>query len=205
MTTRDRILKASLTLFNVEGAAVVTASRIAAELGMSQGNLHYHFRRKQEIADRLVRRFEQEAEPLLAGPSSDLASLDDLWLFLHLTFEKLFEYRFIYREVDYLLTEFPPLGPRLRDLTVRGIDSVTRICAQLAAVDCLRANQDEIEVLAVQMMMTATCWFTFARILPETEDVGPGRAAYQVLSLLSPFVADTERSYIDYLRQKYRA
>ena len=55
------------------------------------------------------------------------------------------------------------------------------------------------------MIMTAICWFTFARMLPETEAVGPGRAAYQVLSLLSPFLADNERAYVDYLRRKYRA
>src|SRR6266705_1972438 len=82
--TRDRILATSLALFNTDGVAKVSPSRIAAELGISQGNLHYHFRRKEEIVDRLVRRYEQEAGPVLAGPTSELASIDDLWLFLHL-------------------------------------------------------------------------------------------------------------------------
>src|SRR5450432_222356 len=203
--TRDRILAASIALFNADGVAKVSPSRIAAELGMSQGNLHYHFRRKEEILDRLVRRYEQQAESVLAGPTSELASVDDLWLFLHLGFEKIFEYRFIYRDIDYLAAEFPMFGARMRELTAQGIGTLKRLCTQLAAAGCLRANEEQIDVLALQMILTATCWFTFARLLPETEDVGPGRAAYQVLSLLSPFLADNERTYVEYLRRKYRA
>ncbi len=203
--TRDRILATSLALFNADGVGKVAVSRIAAELGISQGNLHYHFRRKEEIVDRLLRRYEQEAEPVLAGPTSELASVDDLWLFLHLGFEKIFEYRFVYRDIDYLATEFPQFGARMRELTVKGVVTLRRLCAELAAAGCLRANEEDIEVLALQMILTATCWFTFARLLPATEDVGPGRAAYQVLSLLTPFLADNERTYVEYLRRKYRA
>jgi len=203
--TRDRILATSLALFNEDGVAKASPSRIAAELGISQGNLHYHFRRKEEIVDRLVRRYEQEIQPVLAGPTSELASVDDLWLFLHLGLERIFEYRFIYRDIDYLVTEFPSLGATLRDLTAQGIRTLSRLCTELASAGCLRANEEEIAVLALQMTMTATCWFTFTRLLPETEDVGPGRAAYQVLSLLSPFLADNERTYVEYLRRKYRA
>jgi AcrR family transcriptional regulator len=205
MKPRDRILATSLALFNEEGVAQVAGTRIAAELGMSQGNLHYHFRRKHEIVDRLVRRWERDSEPVLAGPGAGLASIDDLWLFLHLAFEKILEYRFIYRDIDYLLGEFPDLAPRLRRLTARGIETTTRLCTELAASGSLRAGREEIEVLALQMILTATCWYTFAKLMPDGDDVGPGRAAYQVLSLLTPYLADDERLYVEYLRRKYRA
>jgi AcrR family transcriptional regulator len=203
--TRDRILAASLALFNADGVVKVSLSRIAAEAGMSQGNLHYHFPRKEEIVERLLRRYEQDIEPLLTGPPAGLASVDDLWLILHLAFEKIFEYRFLYRDIDYLVTEFPGLGTGMRALTAKGIENLRQRCTELAAAGCLHASEEEIAVLALQMIMTATCWFTFARMLPETEAVGPGRAAYQVLSLLSPFLADNERAYVDYLRRKYGA
>jgi AcrR family transcriptional regulator len=205
LRTRDRILATSLELFNAEGVVKVSASRIAAELGMSQGNLHYHFRRKEEIVDWLLRRYAQELEPVLAGPAADLASIDDLWLFMHLGFEKILEYRFVYRDIDYLATEFPRLGERMRELTAHGVATVKRLCRELAAAGCLHAGEDDIDALALQMIFTVTCWFTFARMLPPTRDSGPGRAAYQVLSLLSPYLAETERAYVDYLRRKYRA
>ena len=203
MKTRDRILETALRLFNEDGAAKVPINRIATELEMSPGNLHYHFPQKGQLVDRLLRRLEDEAEPVLAGPGAALIAVDDFWLFLHLVFEKMFMYRFLYRDVDYVMTEYPALAPRLRLLTSRGITTVDRLCHQLAAGGALRASDADISVLALQMMMVATCWFTFVRMLPETQDTGPGRAAYQVLSLLSPYLADDARQYMDYLRRKY--
>ena len=47
--TRDRIVEASLELFNAQGERSVTTNHIAAHLGMSPGNLYYHFRNKQAI------------------------------------------------------------------------------------------------------------------------------------------------------------
>jgi AcrR family transcriptional regulator len=203
--TRDRILETTLRLFNEEGTAKVPTNRIAVELEMSPGNLYYHFRKKEQLVERLLRRLEDQAEPLLAASNTQLVAVDDLWLFLHLAFEKMFEYRFLYRDVDYVMSEYPRLTLRLRQLTKRGIETIERLCGQMATAGTLRANGSEVEVLALQMMLAATCWFTFARMLPENVDTGPGRAAYQVLSLLAPFLADDGRQYVDYLRRKYIA
>ncbi|RPI41821.1 MAG: TetR/AcrR family transcriptional regulator, partial [Betaproteobacteria bacterium] len=43
--TRQRILDTTLALYNEHGEPQVSTSLIAAELGISACNLHYHFRR----------------------------------------------------------------------------------------------------------------------------------------------------------------
>ena len=70
--TRDRILEAALRLFNDEGLPAVSTHRVAAELGISPGNLHYHFKTKRLIVAWLFRRYEDRLEPCLAAAGAIL-------------------------------------------------------------------------------------------------------------------------------------
>ncbi|MBM4218582.1 MAG: TetR/AcrR family transcriptional regulator [Gammaproteobacteria bacterium] len=63
--TRQRILDTTLALYNERGEARVSTSLIAAELGISAGNLHYHFRHKDLLSAALLVRFVSEFAALL--------------------------------------------------------------------------------------------------------------------------------------------
>ncbi|WP_421864288.1 TetR/AcrR family transcriptional regulator [Parvibaculum sp.] len=47
--TKDRILATSLRLFNENGYDAVTTAKISEEVGISEGNLWYHFRTKRDL------------------------------------------------------------------------------------------------------------------------------------------------------------
>ena len=51
--TRQLILDNALILFNTQGLAKVTLRTIANELGISQGNLNYHFKKREVIIETL--------------------------------------------------------------------------------------------------------------------------------------------------------
>ena len=57
MNTHNRILATALRLFNQSGTAAVSTNHIADALGISPGNLYYHFRNKEAIIRAL---FEQQ-------------------------------------------------------------------------------------------------------------------------------------------------
>src|SRR5690606_15802225 len=83
--TRDRILECALQCFNARGEGNVSVLEIATELGISPGNLYYHFRGKEPLVLALFERFRQELAPLLQPPPDDTRlTLEDCWLFLHL-------------------------------------------------------------------------------------------------------------------------
>jgi AcrR family transcriptional regulator len=203
--TRDRILDASLGLFNQEGLAGVSTHRIAAELGISPGNLHYHFRTKELIVAWLFRRFEERLAPCIDAHAS-VTALDDLWLSLHLTFEAIDEYRFIYRDIEYLLKEFPELEARAQALTARNLLAAKALCAGLANAGVIAASAEDVEMLALQIVFSTTCWFSFKRLTPpqKAPTHGPAAlAAYYTLTLLSPYVVGESKDYLNYLRSKY--
>jgi AcrR family transcriptional regulator len=203
--TRDRILQTSLALFNQDGLAGVSTHRIAAELGISPGNLHYHFRTKALIVTWLFRHFEERFAPCIDA-SASVTALDDLWLSLHLTFEAIDEYRFIYRDIEYLLREVPELQPRAQALTARNLLAAKALCGGLAATGVIQASAEDVEMLALQIVFSTTCWFSFQRLTPSQKGpvFGPAAlAAYYTLTLLSPYVVGESKDYLNYLRAKY--
>ena len=97
--TRQRILDTTLALYNEHGEPQVSTSLIAAELGISAGNLHYHFRRKDELSAALLDRFVAEFEALLPPAGWRADHVEDAWLLLHLLLESLWRYRFLFRDL----------------------------------------------------------------------------------------------------------
>lgn len=204
MNTRDRILAQSLELFNTDGAPAVSTNRIAAELGMSPGNLYYHFRNKQQIVDQLVRRFDDALAPF-AGAADSVRELDDLWLALHLLFENIHNYRFVYRDADALMREHAALSPRLQRTTLAQLAAIRLIYQTLAADGVMRSTPQEVDLLAVHTVLVITCWLSFSRLLPGVagDPNDSGRAAYHVLTLLGPYLEADARPYLVYLTHKY--
>ena len=60
MKTKEKILKAALDLFNIEGIELVTTRDIAAKTGISQGNLHYHYPNKNLLLEILFEEYMQQ-------------------------------------------------------------------------------------------------------------------------------------------------
>jgi len=203
--TRDRILLTSLALFNAQGLAAVSTHKIAAEMGISPGNLHYHFKSKQLIVERLFMRFEQRLG-LLNGSTAAVAAIDDLWLALHLRFEAIDEYRFVYRDMAFLAAEYPALGRRAQDLTAQNLLAAQALCEGLVASGVIQTSAEQARILALQIVFTTTCWLSFERLVPGREaqaEADPGLAAFYTLTLISPYVSSDSRAYLDYLRGKY--
>ncbi len=204
MKTRDRILETALRLFNQEGLAKVSTNRIATELEISPGNLYYHFKSKEQLVEWLFRRLEKEIAPFTES-SASLAALDDVWLTLHLTFETVEKYRFVYADIDYLTREFPHLGQRMRKMTNNAVNAMAAMCSNLARTGVIVAEPDQIDSLAFHIALTATCWCTFVKLIPLKDPgaMASGLAAYHVLTLLNPYLAPEARHYMNYLRGKY--
>ena len=203
--TRERILETALALFNDAGAPNVTTADIADEMEISPGNLYYHFRNKDEIIGELFAVFERRADEVLAVPGERSVSVEDLWLLLHLLFEAMWDYRFIFRDLDEMLSRNRLLRSRFALTMRRGIRSVIELCRGLVRAGEMQASEREIAALAENVGLVATYWISYQRISAErpTDAVKLDRAAYQVLSMMAPFLRGDARALVERLGDEY--
>ena len=204
--TRERIVETSLQLFNRDGAPNVTTADIADEMGISPGNLYYHFRNKDQIIAEIFAAFEQRLGGLFTAPAGRLADVEDLWLVLHLLFEAMWDYRFVYRDLDEMLSRNPRLESRFSRLVGRGRRTMQKLCADMVAAGAMEASEPEIAALADNVALVATYWMSYQKIASRDQRRQPpslDRAAYQVLSLIAPFLRGPSRTLLARLSQGY--
>ena len=99
MSNRERILETALELMNEAGAQAVGTSRIAQALGVSPGNLYYHFKNREDIVRALFAGLDAEfrailvddvTPPISAARFADSMLAGDLLIFLNSACSALF-------------------------------------------------------------------------------------------------------------------
>lgn len=203
--TRQRILDASLAMFNEQGEPNVTTNHIADELEISPGNLYYHFRNKDDIIEHLFQRYEERMDTALVSPEGRLRDLEDIWLQLHLVFECIWEYRFLYRDLVDILSRNRRLRLRFARILKRAADNATTGMRGLVQAGVMRASAAEVEATATNILVVATFWMNYASVRGDKDEHEAIRAGIvQVMMLLSPLLRDAERVHLNSLVQAYR-
>lgn len=202
--TRERILETSLAMFNEQGEPNVTTNHIADELEISPGNLYYHFRNKDDIIEHLFARYEERMDQALVSPDGRLPGLEDIWLQLHLVFECIWEYRFLYRDLVDILSRNRKLRLHFARILRRASENAVEVLRGLARAGIVRASADEIEAAANNILLVATFWLNFSAVRGERdEDQAIRLGIVQVMMIIAPFLRDAERLHLNTLSQAY--
>ncbi|WP_372985336.1 TetR/AcrR family transcriptional regulator [Marinobacter sp.] len=203
--TRDRILDTSLALFNCVGEPNVTTLLISDELEISPGNLYYHFKSKGDIVGELFDRFEEEMLDLLAVPEDADISLDQNGFFLHLMFETVARYRFLYQDLVNVLSRYDQLQSRFKRLLKKKTAAFEIICESFRRQGMMAINSEELQSLCEQLTLTSCYWSSFDTLshLSDREAVDPGRGVYQMMHLVLPYLAPEEQDEVRLMSRDY--
>src|SRR5512145_1602924 len=145
--TAERILEVTLELFNRFGEPNVSTTLISAELRISPGNLYYHYPAKDELINALFDRYERALNELL--PAADnVANVEDAWLFLHMLFELVWAHRFLYRDLNDLLSKNRRLETHFQFVLKNKGTAMQQLIAGLQRGGALAIDGRELEPLA---------------------------------------------------------
>ncbi|MFY5898588.1 TetR/AcrR family transcriptional regulator [Acinetobacter pittii] len=161
LKTKDRILQISLQLFNERGERSVTTNHIAAELGISPGNLYYHFRNKHEIIKELMYQYQVETLEMLSLPEDRPLTTNDKINYFQVLSGQLWSYRFIHRDVYHLVEsneDFKKIYPRFAGQVMQ---QGQKIYQAFVDAGLMKMTTSEIEALIINLWIVLTNWTNF--------------------------------------------
>ena len=201
MKTRDRILECALHLFNQKGEPNVSTMEVANEMGISPGNLYYHFHGKEPLVLGLFERFQGELTPLLDPPADVQLAAEDYWLFLHLIVERLAHYRFLFQDLSNLAGRLPKLARGIRQLLNALKRTLASLLARLKAQGQVVSDTQALGQLVEQITMTLLFSIDYQRILGRQGEVRV--AVYQIMMLTAPHLLLQARQATERLALRY--
>jgi len=207
--TAERILKVTLDLFNRFGEPNVSTTLISAELNISPGNLYYHYPAKDELVNALFARYETGLHELLeAAPG--VRDVEDAWFFMHTLFELVWQYRFLYRDLNDLLSKNRRLETHVKDALLHKTTAFRALLDGLAHSRILQMNTTEREMTATHMVVMLTWWLSYEYVRdprhalePQSAELSLLKGAKHVLGLLLPYAEAEHREHLHGLLAAY--
>lgn len=199
--TRERILQTSLQLFNEQGERNVTTNHIASHLGISPGNLYYHFRNKSMIVAELFAEFELRMEGFFVMPEGATLTLEDKAHYLESLMDNLWQYRFMHQGLEYLLEADPDLALRYRQFAQRSLLGAQSIYLAFADAGILQLTARQAEALSINVWIVLSSWLQFLSTTQGTQldERLLRRGIYQILVLEEGYVTPDYRDAVSAL------
>ncbi len=207
--TAERILEVTLALFNRFGEPNVSTTLISAELNISPGNLYYHYPAKDELINALFDRFERALNDLL-NAGDDVRNVEDAWFFMHTLFELIWQYRFLYRDLNDLLSKNRRLETHFQLILKNKTRAIKALLDGMRRGGALQMNAREIEATATSMVVVLTYWLSFEYVRDPRNALEVNnaqaallRGAQHVLNLMAPYLEVGQRAHLVKLSDAY--
>lgn len=198
--TKNKILATALRLFNEQGLSQVTLRTIANELGISQGNLSYHYKKRHEIIEllyfQLVENISQQLVHTMEGSTIDLATIFKISKTMMSSF---YDYRFFLLDFAQIMREHPSIKEHYAQLTAQRQQQFSFLFQQLIIEGTVRPEElpNEYAYLYQRTQILGDFWMSSAEILNKPLDAATFDKYFIILSQqIYPYL--TEKGQVIY-------
>jgi AcrR family transcriptional regulator len=200
MGNRERIIEEAWRLMNAEGAQSVGTTQIAESLGISPGNLYYHFKNKEEIVLILFDGVERGLRELITADIELPISPARFAGFYLRSLEVVWDYRFFYGGLLQLLSKDEKLAERYRIVqaeTIGGLEGLARQFVKDGNMEKPR-GRNGFRSVALNTWLVWTNWIRYKQTISPNqmvtrEDLAEGVG--QIFDVLTPYLdPDFERA-----------
>ena len=162
--TKTRILQTALHLFNDLGLPKVTLRTIAKEMGISQGNLNYHFKKREDILEALYHDLVSKMDILVEQMQGSGFSLQALYDQQTMMMHHFFDYRFFMLDFVQIMREQVNIKNHYMQLTELRILQFQGLIQGLVELGLMRPEEieDEYKHFHIRLQILNDFWLSSA-------------------------------------------
>ena len=208
--TKERVLESALAMYNRFGEPNVSINAVASDMGISPGNLYYHYPSKDTVTLALVNQHAQALHELLAA-AGDVGDVESAWFFLHALFEHIWQTRFVYRDQNDLLTKSRALETLVRDMLDAKVAALAAMLNALQVHGWIPKEATQLHQLSQNMALVINYWLSFAYVRdprqalePESQQAAVLTGALHSLGLLLPYLTPPAQAHLQVLMGHYQ-
>lgn len=217
MSTKEKILTTALVLFNKKGVEKVTTRQIAIALGMSQGNLCYHFPKKEDIVHALYEQLVHHFDTLYASLSVTQSSSKEkspspkemMAAFLSIintTNQYFIDYKFLMLNFVQIMRWYPTIKEHYQTLTIQRNQQLLLSFQIYEQVGLMKkeAYEGQHNQMLEQFMILNNFWLSHSEVLYPNTDAKKSIYFNQVVSsYLFPYLTERgQQLYLELITSK---
>ena len=209
MKTRERILTTALEMFNEHGVHSVGVREIARELGISPGNLQYHFSRKDALISELIRRLHTANQQRVDEELPIDSSFGGVYRLTYAALAAHIPYRGLILSYPEVVSRSEDLQRLVQELNERRPREFRKAVARLVEADLVdpEALEGRRESLRIQLEGLGRFWLAQAILDGQGDELETAarRRALLMLRLFYPYATPRGRSQLDELAARFEA
>jgi AcrR family transcriptional regulator len=158
--TKINILQKAVELFNEHGTAAISMNALAVSLGISAGNLQYHYKNKEEMIRAIYEMMYLDWQEIYTGMDESF-NLDVLHVILAKNFDLTWKYRFFFREYAALLRNDKKLSKRFRELQEQRVAEQEALVNLVAGKNKIKLDPKETRNVVLIGWVLGNTWLSY--------------------------------------------
>lgn len=160
--TKSNIIRKAIDLFNEHGTAAVSLNSLADALGISAGNLQYHYHSKEQIIRAILEVMFNDWNAVYREMNTESFTMDTLRHALGINFNLVWKYRFFYRELTVLLRKDEILAKRYAAIQEQRLAEQELLTKQMTRSSGARPmSQIELHNMVIIGWVLSNSWLSY--------------------------------------------
>lgn len=191
LKTKDKIIQMAIKLYNKSGVQGVTSRHIAAEMGISHGNLDYHYNTKEHLISAIYDKMRAEMSDYFISRNPDSSAIEHFHLLLGQLEEFQYKYRFVSLDLIEISRAYPEITTLIQKTSEYRKTQMDAVFQEFLSEQFIVKIEPEIyKYIQHLIRIIITFWLPQREVLASEKFTKKGAMVKSIWAVMSPYLTD---------------